>query len=130
MENYIIEGGRKLEGEVTISGAKNAALPIIAATLLNPGISVIENCPDIHDVKIMLNILEQLGCKTKRENNKVIIDASTITKSEIPENLMREMRSSVIIAGALIGRLKECIFTYPGRMRNWSKTNKYTFRRF
>ena len=116
MENDIIEGGRKLEGEVTISGAKNAALPIIAATLLNQGISVIENCPDIHDVKIMLTILEELGCKIKRENNKIIVDASTITKSEIPENLMREMRSSVIIAGALIGRSKECIFTYPGRM--------------
>lgn len=114
MEKYIIEGGHRLEGVIEISGSKNAALPIIAATVLNGGISIIENCPDIHDVKMMLTILEELGAKVERGDNEIVIDTSNINKMEISANLMREMRSSVIIAGALIGRFKKCIFTYPG----------------
>lgn len=114
MGKYIIEGGRRLEGVIDISGSKNAALPILAATILNGGISIIENCPDIHDVKMMFTILEELGAKIERYDNEVIIDTSSINKMEIPANLMREMRSSVILAGALIGRFKKCTFTYPG----------------
>ena len=114
MESYIVEGGKRLEGEVVISGAKNAALPIIAATILNPEQSEIENCPNIHDVFIMFNILEVLGCKVHKNNSKIIIDTSVVNGYEIPENLMREMRSSVILVGALLGRNKKCIFTYPG----------------
>ncbi len=101
-------------GEVNVSGSKNAALPIMAASILNKGITVIDNAPDIRDVKMMCSILERLGCSVTREENKIIIDAEDIKNSEIPEDLMREMRSSVIIAGALIGRLHECKFTYPG----------------
>jgi len=119
LESYIIEGGRKLEGEIDISGSKNAALPIMAASILNSGISVIENVPDIKDVKMMCEILSALGCIVKKEENTIIIDASAITSYEIPENLMKEMRSSVMIAGALIARLKKCKFTYPRWMRNW-----------
>lgn len=114
MEKYIIEGGNRLEGMISISGSKNAALPIIAATILNSGISIIENCPDIHDVKMMFTILEELGAKIERQGNTVKIDTTNLSKSEIPANLMREMRSSVIIVGALIGRLGKCTFTYPG----------------
>lgn len=114
MSSYIIEGGRRLTGEITVSGSKNASLPIIAATILNKGVSVIQNVPDIRDVKMMCSILEILGCKVKRGENTLEIDATTIVDSEIPEDLMHEMRSSVIIAGALLGRLHECKFTYPG----------------
>lgn len=114
MEKYIIEGGHKLEGVVSISGSKNAALPIIAATILNGGISIIENCPNIHDVQMMFTILEELGANVQKNGDKIIIDTSNINKMEISANLMREMRSSVIIAGALIGRFKKCTFTYPG----------------
>lgn len=114
MNSYIIEGGYKLAGEIDISGSKNAALPIMAASILNEGITTIENIPDIRDVKMMCSILESLGCKITKEKNKIIIDAKEIKNSEIPENLMHEMRSSVIIAGALLGRLHECKFTYPG----------------
>ena len=114
MSSYIIEGGRKLAGEIDISGSKNAALPIMAATILNKGVTVIKNIPNIRDVKMMCSILEVLGCTVKKEKNKVIVDATNVNNCEIPENLMREMRSSVIIAGALIGRLHECKFTYPG----------------
>lgn len=114
MSSYIIDGGHKLMGEVNVSGSKNAALPIMAASILNKGITVIDNAPDIRDVKMMCSILERLGCSVTREENKIVIDAKDIKNSEIPEDLMREMRSSVIIAGALIGRLNECKFTYPG----------------
>ncbi len=114
LENYVIEGGNRLNGEVTVSGAKNAALPIIAATLLNPNIIEIDNCPNIRDVYIMIDILNSLGCHVHIEKNKLKVDASGLNKFEIPENLMREMRSSVILAGAMLGRTGKCIFTYPG----------------
>ena len=114
MSNYIIEGGYQLEGEIDISGSKNAALPIIAASLLNKGIVELKNCPQIHDVKIMFNILEKLGCKVNINNSKIIIDTKDLNNCEIPEDLMHEMRSSVIIVGALLGRLGKCKFTYPG----------------
>ena len=114
MRFYEIDGGYILRGEIDVSGSKNATLPIIAAALLNEGISVIKNVPDIRDVKMMCSILKKLGCKITREKDVLIIDASTIISSQIPEDLMREMRSSVIIVGALLGRKKSCTFTYPG----------------
>ncbi len=114
MNSYIIEGGHTLNGEINISGSKNAALPIIAASILNNGLVEINNCPKIHDVEIMLNILEKLGCKVNINNSKILIDTSNINNVEIPDDLMHEMRSSVIIAGALIGRFGKCKFTYPG----------------
>ena len=119
MKRFVIEGGKRLEGTTYVSGAKNASLPIIAATILNGGISKLYNVPNIHDTKMMYKILEILGCKVKKENNKIIIDSNKITEVEIPENLMQEMRSSVIIAGALIARKKEAIFTYPGDCDIW-----------
>ena len=114
MASYIIEGGRKLEGEVDISGAKNSALPIIAGTILNGGISKLYNVPNIHDTKMMFRILEELGCKVKKDKNKYIIDSSRLNSCDIPEDLMREMRSSVIIAGALIGKNRKACFSCPG----------------
>lgn len=114
MSTYVIEGGRKLEGEVTVSGSKNASLPILAATVLNDGITKLYNVPNIKDTKVMIDILKHLGCKIKRSGNKVIVDARKINKYEIPEELMRKMRSSVILAGALIGRFKKATFSYPG----------------
>ena len=114
MKRYVIEGGKKLEGTTYVSGSKNASLPIIAATILNGEISKLYNVPNIHDTKMMYNILKILGCKIKKSNNKIVIDSSKIKEVEIPENLMQEMRSSVIIAGALLARKKEAIFTYPG----------------
>ncbi len=114
MSKYIIKGGNKAEGEVTISGSKNASLPIIAATILNKGKTILYNVPKIHDTQMMFEILKQLGGNVAIKNNKVIIDTSNIKKYEIPEDLMRQMRSSVIIAGALIGRYKEATFSYPG----------------
>lgn len=113
-KKYIIEGGKKLEGTTYVSGSKNASLPIIAATILNGGVNKLYNVPNIHDTQMMFKILEILGCKIKKNNGKIIIDSRNIEKFEIPENLMSQMRSSVIIAGALLARNKKVIFTYPG----------------
>ncbi len=114
MQKYIIKGGEKLEGVVKISGSKNASLPIIAATILNASKSTLYNVPDIHDTKMMFEILKLLGAKIEKKKNKYVIDTSFISKYEIPEHLMRQMRSSVILAGSLIGRYNKAIFSYPG----------------
>ena len=114
MSSYIIEGGKRLEGEVTISGSKNASLPIIAATILNPGTTKLYDIPNIHDTQITLEILKYLGCKVKKGHGKVEINSKKITKTDIPEHLMNQMRSTVILAGAILGRFKEATFSYPG----------------
>lgn len=114
MSSYIIEGGHKLEGTVKISGSKNSALPIIAATILNAGKTVLYNVPNIQDTQMMYKILETLGAKIEKKNGKIKIDTSKIEKFEIPPELMHKMRSSVILAGALLGRYKKAIFSYPG----------------
>ena len=114
MSSYIIEGGKRLEGEVTISGSKNASLPIIAATILNPGTTKLYDIPNIHDTQITLEILKYLGCKVKKGHGKVEINSKKIIKTDIPEHLMNQMRSTVILAGAILGRFKEATFSYPG----------------
>lgn len=114
MPSYIIEGGRKLEGEVSVSGSKNASLPILASTILNAGTTKLYNVPEIRDTKITQEILKFLGCKVKKSKEKIEINSENISKKEIPEHLMHQMRSTVILAGAILGRFKEVTFSYPG----------------
>ena len=114
MQSYIIEGGRRLEGTVAISGSKNASLPIIAGSILSGKITKLYNVPNIHDTQITLKILQLLGCKVKKNNGKIEINSKGMNNTEIPEDLMRQMRSTVIMAGAIIGRYKEATFSYPG----------------
>ena len=114
MSKFIIQGGKKLEGEIEISGSKNAALPIIAATVLNAGTTTLYNVPDIQDVNTMYEILRKIGVTIKRKNNKIIINTSKIHTYEIPDDLMRQMRSSVILAGALLGKYHKARFSCPG----------------
>ena len=114
MQRYIIRGGKKLFGEVDISGSKNASLPILAATIISGKRTKLYNLPDIEDVKVTLEILKCLGAKIKKDSNKVIIDTKHLNKTIIPDDLMRKLRSSVIIAGAIIARFKEVSFSYPG----------------
>ena len=114
MSFYRIEGGRPLSGSLSVQGAKNSVLPILAAAVLAPGQSVIHNCPDLSDVSATLDILRLLGCRTEREGDTVLVDASALCRSDIPDRLMREMRSSVIFLGALLARLGEAELTYPG----------------
>ena len=114
MSKFIIQGGKKLEGEVKISGSKNAALPIIAATILIQGKTILYNVPNIQDVQTMCEIIKDIGGKVNKKNNKIIIDTSQIHTYEIPEDLMRKMRSSVILAGAIVGKYRKAKFSYPG----------------
>ncbi len=119
MSTYIIKGGEKLEGTVKISGSKNSALPIIAATILNAGKTTLYNVPNIQDTQMMFKILKLLGATVEKKNNKIVIDTSKIDKLEIPKDLMNKMRSSVILAGALIGKYKKATFSYPGDCDTW-----------
>lgn len=114
MSTLVVEGGKRLEGGVYVHGAKNAALPILAATLLGRGISVIHNCPQISDVDAALNILNHLGCKASRDGDSVIVDSSRVSRWDIPEDMMREMRSSVMFLGAILARCHRADVTYPG----------------
>ncbi len=114
MENIVINGGRKLDGSVCLQGSKNSALPILAATVAVKGTSVIHNCPDLTDVSAAIKILRYLGCKVKREGHTVIVDASCAGRFDIPENLMHEMRSSIVFLGALVSRFGRGSVTPPG----------------
>ncbi len=114
MSKIVIEGGRPLKGTVTVHGAKNAVLPILAATILNEGVSVIHNCPDLRDVRITVEILEYLGAVVKREGDTLTVDASGKIGSHIPEGLMRQLRSSIVFMGSILGRNKRAKISAPG----------------
>lgn len=114
MSKYIITGGNTLCGKIKMQGSKNAALPILAAAMLCDEKCEIHNCPDISDVKVTVEILNHLGCKAVFENGTVFVDSSCADKFDIPENLMRKMRSSVVFMGAILGRMKKAKCSYPG----------------
>lgn len=114
MGKFIVTGGNKLDGEVRVHGAKNAVLPILAASILNNKTSIIHDCPNIKDVDMMIAILERLGCHVKKEENTLVIDSSKMDQVKVPEDLMREMRSSIIFLGSILGRHGEVIVSYPG----------------
>ena len=115
MEKLVITGGTPLKGEVTISGAKNAAVAIIPATLLINGICTINNLPNISDVKIYCEILETLGAKiTWNNENEITIDTRNITTTEAPLDLTSKFRASYYIIGALLGRKGSVTVGMPG----------------
>lgn len=114
MAEIVISGGKKLSGEITVQGAKNSVLPVLAGTLLCDGESVIHNCPNISDVDTSFLILEGLGCICKKQDNTVTVDASGVNGYTIPDNLMRQMRSSVMFLGAIIGRTGKAVISSPG----------------
>ena len=105
MSSFIIDGGKKLEGVVRISGSKNASLPIIAGTILNKKTTKLYNVPQISDTKITLEILKQLGCKVHKNGGKIEINTSKMNKFTIPEDMMNKMRSTVIMAGAILRKV-------------------------
>ncbi|MGB9679215.1 MAG: UDP-N-acetylglucosamine 1-carboxyvinyltransferase [Thermoanaerobacteraceae bacterium] len=109
-----IIGGEKVYGEVRINGAKNSVLPILAATIINKGTCVLHDCPRLKDVNSMLSILEHLGCNVKFEDKDIFVDAKNLKNNEIPDNLMRTMRSSIFLMGALVTRNKSALISFPG----------------
>ncbi len=116
LEKFIIEGGRKLEGTVSISGAKNAAVALIpAAILADDGICVLENLPNIEDVKVIINIVRQLGGKVEiLGNDTVSIDSNNITSYKATYNDVKKMRASYYLLGALLGKFNHVEGIYPG----------------
>lgn len=114
MGSVYISGNASLYGEVTVQGSKNAALPIMAAALLVPGISVLRNCPDIMDVEYMCRILSGIGCRIVRKGSEVQIDATVLKDSRLPKEYVTQMRSSVMLMGPILGRMGEVFLNYPG----------------
>jgi len=114
LNKYIIQGGKKLEGKLRVGGAKNSVLPIFAATILSGKESIIHDCPILKDLEIMIEILKVLGCNVKQEGHTVIIDSSNDICYEVPDLLVRKMRSSIVLLGALIAREKKAHICFPG----------------
>lgn len=114
MSKYIIRGNKKLRGKIEISGSKNASLAILATALLNKNEVTFYNVPQIEDVKTMIFILKKIGCKVIIDCDKITISSKDVRSYEIPKELMNKARSTVILAGALIGRFNKAVFYYPG----------------
>ena len=114
MDKIIVEGGRSLKGEVTISGSKNAALPILISSLLVDGECTFRNVPDLMDIKSVKLLLEDLGAKVESSGNTVSIDASNVNKFEASYDLVRKMRASILVLGPLLARLKKTRVSLPG----------------
>jgi UDP-N-acetylglucosamine 1-carboxyvinyltransferase len=114
MKTIVISGGKKLKGEVVISGAKNAALPIIAAGLLCEGGHKISNVPRLADVTTLGRILQNMGVAFERQGHDVLLDSSGLTNPEAPYDLVRTMRASVLVLGPLVARMGQARVSLPG----------------
>lgn len=114
MAEIIVNGGKRLTGEIAVQGAKNSVLPVLAGAVLCDGECVIHNCPNLSDVQSSIKILRNFGAKVSYQDNTVTVDCRSIEKYEIPESLMREMRSSVVFLGGILGRTKRAIISNPG----------------
>lgn len=114
MNKIVINGGKRLNGEISVQGAKNSVLPILVATLLVNGVSVIHNCPNLSDVDATIKILEFLGCTVTRENKTITVDSTGVNQTHVPDSLMREMRSSIVFLGGILGRMGKAVLSNPG----------------
>lgn len=114
MGSFVIQGGHRIAGEHTVQGAKNSALPILAATVAARGPCVIRRCPDLSDVGATLAILSHLGCEVRREGDAVFVDSTHLQGCAIPDELMREMRSSIVFLGPLLSALGCAELSAPG----------------
>ena len=114
MESIIVEGGRPLEGKISVSGAKNSVLPLLAAAILFRGGCLLHNCPRLSDVAAAAEILEHLGCRVDRTGHSIWVDAQGLCRDEIPRALMERMRSSILFLGPLLARTGQCTLYEPG----------------
>ena len=114
MSLIAIEGGRRLCGEITVQSAKNSVLPILAAAILSEDVCVIRSCPRLSDVDSAVQILRHLGCEVHWEADDLVVDAASVSRCDIPEEMMRRMRSSVIFLGAILARCGQAKMSYPG----------------
>lgn len=114
MEKIEIIGGQKLKGSVTISGSKNSALPIMAATLLSSNTSILDNIPWLKDIEVMKNIIEFLGCSVKKNNNRLEINTSNLQKYVVPYELVKMMRASFVLLAPILVKLGKVEISLPG----------------
>jgi UDP-N-acetylglucosamine 1-carboxyvinyltransferase len=114
MEKIIVEGGPRLRGTVAISGAKNAALPILVSALLSDGWNVYQQVPDLRDIRTIKKLLTDLGCQVETEGNTVRVNAGTLNSYEAPYDLVKTMRASVLVMGPLLARLGHARVSLPG----------------
>lgn len=114
MDSISVCGGVRLQGKVRIQGSKNAALPILAASLLTQGNNYIYNCPKISDVRAMQQLMKCLGCVVRTQSDLINIDATNIVRDDLPKEAVREMRSSLCLLSVLLSRNGEVIMEYPG----------------
>ncbi len=114
MAKFMVVGGNRLQGKVTVSGSKNACLPILAATLLYPGETVVHRVPQLRDVEVMCEVLQHLGAKVVREGDTVIVNAKALQNWEVNEDMTRRMRASNLVLGPLLGRYQRANVSYPG----------------
>ena len=114
MDKFFIKGGKKLEGEVEVSGAKNSSLPIMAASILVPGTTILHNIPDVSDIRRMKELLEFIGAKIKFEDGTMLIDTTEIKTAKAPYEIVSKMRASYYVLGSLIGRTGEAEISFPG----------------
>lgn len=114
MSQLLVKGGSRLMGEVTVQGAKNSVLPILAATLLTGGQVELQNCPHLRDVDASVHILQALGCDAWWESGSLLADTAGLNGCAISDILMREMRSSAIFLGAILARCGQAELSYPG----------------
>jgi len=114
MQSFIIEGPTSITGEIKASGSKNAALPIIAASLLANGTTILKNVPNIKDIQNLIKIIEKLGAKTKFENNVLTIDTSGLNSYSPDKNLVKNLRASIVLMGSLLARFKKVEIAMPG----------------
>jgi len=113
-ERFYVEGGRRLQGEIEVSGAKNAALKFVAAALLAPGKTVLQQVPRIKDMRTMLALLDELGVRTNFSGSTLEIDAFTVDSYTAPYELVRQMRASLVVLGPLVARFGEAEVSAPG----------------
>jgi UDP-N-acetylglucosamine 1-carboxyvinyltransferase len=114
MDKLLIQGGKRLSGEIAISGAKNAALPILCAGLLTAGDLELSNVPHLHDVATMLKLLGQTGLKVEQDGERVTLNGSAITRLEAPYEMVKTMRASILVLGPLLARFGEAKVSLPG----------------
>lgn len=114
MDKIVIEGGTPLHGEIAISGAKNAALPLVTAALLSPETQIIHNFPDLRDTRTILALLEALGVVWEKTGNTLTINSNTLTSYEASYDLVKTMRASVLVLGPLLARLGKARVSLPG----------------
>ncbi len=128
MDKFLIQGGNKLEGEVRISGAKNAALPLLAAMILAETPTTLTNVPNLKDVNTLVKLIAGLGITMSYEGDTVVADTSTLDNQFAPYELVKTMRASILVLGPLLARYGSAQVSLPGGVCDWFTSSRSTLK--